>query len=369
MHRALELAARGEGQVEPNPMVGCVIARGDEVLGEGWHERFGAAHAEVNALADARQKHGDAARGATAYVTLEPCCHTGKTPPCTDALIEAGVSRVVAAVRDPFPQVDGGGFARLTAEGITVESGVADREARCLLAPYLKRVTTGRPWVIAKWAMTLDGKIATRTGSSQWISSPESRALVHELRGRMDAILIGRRTAIADDPLLTARVSDPAQRKRVATRVVLGAPPRDSQLVRTAGDAPLLIIARDEGSAEELSWAREAGADVMPVNAQGNAARLAAVMDELGRRGMTNVLVEGGRGVLGAALDAGQIDEVHVFIGPKLVGGQPAPSPVGGEGIESMSAAALLWGLQVEISGGDAYLHGRVAPADKRDVS
>ena len=187
--------------MEPNPLVGCVIAHGARVLGEGWHERFGGPHAEVAALAAA----GPAARGATAYVTLEPCCHYGKTPPCSEALVAAGLARVVVAQADPFPQVAGGGLAQLRAAGIAVEVGLLEAAARQLNAPYLKLVTQGRPWVIAKWAMTLDGRIATQTGSSQWISNAASRAMVHRLRGRVDAILVGRGTAAADDPLLTAR--------------------------------------------------------------------------------------------------------------------------------------------------------------------
>src|SRR5262249_36407913 len=187
MQRALELAERGRGYVEPNPLVGAVLVRDGLLLGEGWHERYGEAHAEVNALAAA----GVMARGATLYVTLEPCCHYGKTPPCTDAILRAGVKRVVAAMEDPFTQVAGQGAARLRAAGVPVEVGVCEAEARRLNAPYLKLLRTGRPYVHAKWAMTLDGKIATRTGDSKWISNEASRRIVHELRGRMDAIIVG----------------------------------------------------------------------------------------------------------------------------------------------------------------------------------
>ena len=196
MQRALELAAQGQGFVEPNPMVGCVIARGAEIVGEGWHRRFGQAHAEIEALYIA----GSRARGATLYVTLEPCCHQGKTPPCTRAVLAAGVARVVAAMADPFPQVAGGGLAELRAAGIEVQTGILENEARKLNAPYLKLLSTGRPWVVAKWAMTLDGKIAARSGDSRWISSPASRQLVHQLRGRMDAIIVGRGTAATEIP-------------------------------------------------------------------------------------------------------------------------------------------------------------------------
>ena len=205
IRRALELAARGQGAVEPNPMVGCVVAQGAEIIGEGWHRRFGQAHAEVEAL----QMAGNRAAGATLYVTLEPCCHQGKTPPCTEAVAASGVRRVVIALRDPFPQVQGGGIAAFQAAGLTVEVGLLGAEAARLNAPYLKLVETGRPWIIAKWAMTLDGKIATHTGESRWISNPRSREIVHALRGRVDAVMIGRGTAERDNPLLTARPAGP----------------------------------------------------------------------------------------------------------------------------------------------------------------
>ncbi|MGC4002137.1 MAG: bifunctional diaminohydroxyphosphoribosylaminopyrimidine deaminase/5-amino-6-(5-phosphoribosylamino)uracil reductase RibD [Pirellulales bacterium] len=213
MARALDLAERGRGFVEPNPLVGCVLVRDGMVVGEGFHTKFGAVHAEVEALRVA----GPRARGATAYVTLEPCCHHGKTPPCTQALIAAGIVRVVAAMRDPFPRVAGGGFAELIAAGIVVETDLHRDAAARLNAPYLKLIATGLPWTIAKWAMTLDGKIATHTGDSRWISGDASRRSVHELRGRMDAIVVGGGTAKRDDPLLTARPPG----ARVALRVVL----------------------------------------------------------------------------------------------------------------------------------------------------
>src|SRR5262245_9206127 len=229
MQRALALAERGRGFVEPNPLVGAVVVRDGRGVGEGWHQRFGKAHAEVHALTAA----GELARDATLYVTLEPCCHHGKTPPCTDAILEAGIRRAVVAMLDPFPQVSGQGAAILRAAGIGVEVGDCEPEARRLNAPYLKLLATGRPYVHAKWAMSLDGRIATRTGDSKWISSDASRARVHELRGRMDAIVVGIGTVLADDPLLTAR--PPGQ--RTLTRIVLdshGRTPRTAQLVRTA---------------------------------------------------------------------------------------------------------------------------------------
>src|SRR5438094_5754489 len=213
MRRALELAEKGRGAVEPNPLVGAVVVRNDTVAGEGWHQRYGGPHAEVHALAAA----GEAARQATLYVTLEPCCHHGKTPPCTDAILRAGINRVVAAMTDPFPQVAGKGAALLRAAGVVVEFGAGEAEARRLNAPYLKLLATGRPYVHAKWAMTLDGKIATRTGDSKWISNEVSRWRVHELRGRMDAIVVGIGTALADNPRLTVRPPGP----RTPLRIIL----------------------------------------------------------------------------------------------------------------------------------------------------
>src|SRR5687768_16016216 len=292
MSRALALALRGEGHVEPNPMVGCVLVRDGQIVGEGFHERFGGPHAEVNALAAA----GDQSRGATAYVTLEPCCHHGKTPPCTRALLAAGVKRVVVAVEDPFPQVRGSGIKELREAGIKCEVGVQAEEAEWVLAPYRKLIAIGRPWVIAKWAMTLDGKLATRSGDSKWISGEASRQLVHELRGRVDAIVVGRGTAEQDDPLLTARPTGP----RVATRIVLdrrATLASSSKLVQTTGDAPVLVVVGQAASEEDQARLRAAGCEVVLL---GPHESLDELLCELGKRRMTNVLVEGGATVLGA---------------------------------------------------------------------
>jgi diaminohydroxyphosphoribosylaminopyrimidine deaminase/5-amino-6-(5-phosphoribosylamino)uracil reductase len=358
MTRSLELAARGRGYVEPNPMVGCVIAEGERVLGEGWHARFGGPHAEIEALRSA----GTAAAGGTMYVTLEPCCHHGKTPPCTEAVIDAGIRRVVVAGRDPFPDVAGGGIQRLAQEGIEVELGLLDERASRLNAPYFKLVRTGRPWIVAKWAMTLDGKIATRTGSSQWISGEASRRLVHELRGRMDAIVVGRGTAVADDPLLTARPAGP----RTATRIVMDTRASltpDSQLVRTAHEAPVLVAAGPDAADEHRRRLIDAGCEVWVGEAKNLQDRLLELLDELGRRRMTNVLVEGGGCLLGSLFDMGAVDEVHAFIANKLVGGADATTPIGGCGIDSMSQAVSLDEPTIEHVGGDIHIHGRICAA------
>jgi diaminohydroxyphosphoribosylaminopyrimidine deaminase/5-amino-6-(5-phosphoribosylamino)uracil reductase len=355
MARALELAARGEGAVEPNPMVGCTIVRDGETVGEGSHGRFGGPHAEVEALNVA----GRRARGATVYVTLEPCCHHGKTPPCTQALIAAGVRRVVVAQLDPFPQVAGQGIAELQAAGIAVEVGLREEEARALNAPYRKLVTTGRPWVIAKWAMTLDGKLATASGDSRWISGKASQAVVHRLRARVDAILVGRGTAAADDPLLTAR--PPGARQ--LTRIVLDSRASlalDSQLVRTAGDAPVLVAVAESSPAATRQQLSQAGCEVLACPGATHRERLAWLLDELGRRRITNLLVEGGATVLGEFFDARQIDEVHAFIAPKIIGGARSPTPIASSGVDLMAQALALASPTIEQVGHDVYVHGRL---------
>ncbi len=360
LRRALELAVEGQGRVEPNPMVGCLVVQGAEIIGEGWHRRFGGPHAEIEALKLA----GERAGGGTMVVTLEPCCHHGKTPPCTKTVIDAGIRRVVVAQRDPFPQVAGGGVAELETAGIEVRVGLLEDEARQLNAPYLKLLETGRPWVIAKWAMTLCGKIATRTGQSRWISCPESRAIVHELRGRVDAIVVGSETARLDDPLLTARLEDPqATPPRTALRVVLdtrGSLSSESQLVLTAGETPVLVAVGEESAVDDRKRLQAAGCEVFVCEGQNRQERLDGLLREFGRRRMTNVLVEGGGRLLGSLFDAGQIDEVHAFIAPKIVGGADAPSAVAGIGLAEMSRAATLLEPAIRQVGTDVYVWGRV---------
>jgi diaminohydroxyphosphoribosylaminopyrimidine deaminase/5-amino-6-(5-phosphoribosylamino)uracil reductase len=355
MRRALSLAEQGQGRVEPNPMVGCVIARGAEIIGEGWHARYGGPHAEVAALEIA----GARAAGAVMYVTLEPCCHHGKTPPCIDAILAAGVREVVVAQQDPFPRVAGGGIAALRAAGVRVDVGVLEEEARQLNAPYRKLLAEQRPWVIAKWAMTLDGKLATSTGASRWISGEASRQIVHQLRGRVDAILIGRGTAEADDPLLVARPPGP----RVAVRVVVDTRASlsvNSQLVRTARQVPLIVAAAADAADENVDRLSAAGCEVLRLAGADHAARLDSLLAELGKRQMTNVLVEGGSELFGALADAQQIDEAHAFIAPKFIGGAAALTPLGGAGVEDMAQAWRLTMPAIEIVDGDVYIHGHV---------
>lgn len=355
MARAIELAQRGEGAVEPNPMVGCVVVREGQVVGEGWHQRFGGPHAEAEALHHA----GETARGATMFVTLEPCCHQGKTPPCADAVVKSGVSRVVLAQRDPFPQVAGGGIRILQEAGIEVEVGVCEQQARALNAPYLKLVETGKPWVIAKWAMSLDGKIATRTGDSQWISNEASRAVVHQIRGRVDAIMVGSGTVRVDDPLLTARPAGP----RVATRIVLDSAASlavASKLVKSIEAAPVLVVATSDAPTENVRRLTELGCEVLVCDGGTPAERIHKLLAELGQRRLTNLFVEGGATLLGTLRDADSIDEVHVFIAPKIIGGVHAASPLGGSGLELVADAQRLTDWTITELEGDVYARGRV---------
>ncbi|MEO2050022.1 MAG: bifunctional diaminohydroxyphosphoribosylaminopyrimidine deaminase/5-amino-6-(5-phosphoribosylamino)uracil reductase RibD [Pirellulales bacterium] len=372
MRRALELAYRGEGHVEPNPMVGCVIVRAGEIVGEGWHTKYGEPHAEIEALRVA----GTAAVGATVYVTLEPCCHVGKTPPCSRAIIEAGVSRVVVGCQDPNPQVSGGGLAELRAKGIHLEVGLLAEQIQQCLAPFHKLVMKQRPWIIAKWAMTLDGKIATCAGSSQWISNARSRTVVHQLRGRVDAILVGRGTLEHDNPLLTARIvsGDPGmpdtQRAlaRTATRVVLDTHASlspQSQLARTASQIPVLVAVSEDASIDRCKTLEQMGIEVARIPKSGDSRLgqgicMEKLLDLLGQRNMTNVLVEGGAQVLGTLLTLGEIDEVYTFVATKLVGGATAPSPMAGPGVEQMMDARKLSLVEVEVLEGDIYVRARM---------
>ena len=354
MRRALEIAPRGAGLVEPNPQVGAVVAADGRIVGEGWHARFGGPHAEAAALAAA----GPAARGSTLYVTLEPCCHHGKTPPCTDAIRAAGVARVVVAAGDPHPAVAGGGITALRSSGIAVETGLCAPEALRLTAPFRKRVTTGTPWLIAKWALSLDGRFSTAPGQDRWISSPDSRRIVHELRERVDAIVVGIGTVLADDPLLTARPAADRPPLREPLRVVLDSRARlpvGSALVRTARRNPVLVAAGPTADAAAVTPLRAAGCEVWQGAAEAPELRFAGLLEELGRRGATNVLVEGGPTVLDALFAAGAVDEFWAFVAPRIIG-----AAVGTGHGPVPPASATLAVEEVSRPGGDILIRGLV---------
>ena len=352
MKRALALAARGRGAVEPNPMVGAVIVRNARIIAEGWHKRFGGPHAEIEAL----RSGGRRARGAEIFVTLEPCSHFGKTPPCADALIAAGISRAVVAMKDPFRKVSGRGIARLRKAGITVDVGLLGQEARDLNAPFVKLRTRNLPYVIAKFAMTADGQIAAASGDSHWVSCEASRRLVHKLRGRVDAIVIGVSTAIADDPLLAARPKG----ARVAARIILDSRarlPLGSRLVRTAREIALLVVATRSAAASRIRALERAGAEVIVQPRRGRV-DVKSLAGELARREMTNVLVEGGAQTTGSFFAAKLVDEVWIFIAPKLIGA--GVSPVSGFSIPRMRNAISLKNVAHEKIGSDILICAKI---------
>jgi diaminohydroxyphosphoribosylaminopyrimidine deaminase / 5-amino-6-(5-phosphoribosylamino)uracil reductase len=360
--RACELAARGRGRVSPNPCVGAVIARGGVVVGEGWHEGPGLPHAEPVAIAAA----GDATRGATLVCTLEPCSHTGRTGPCTQAVISAGISRVVIGTLDPLERTRGQGVRILEEAGIEVV--VADGEdavrARGAAAPFLTWASTGRPEVMLKMAASLDGRVATRTGNTRWISGPEARALVHRWRAEMDAVAVGIGTAVADDPMLTARDVE-APDGRVALRVVLDPHarlPLGSALVASAPDAPVLVICGEAAEAGRVDALRAAGADVDVVDAEHGALFLAGAVDALGVRGVQSVLVEGGPTIAGALLEAGLVDLLAWVVAPLVIGGDGAPMAARGVGADEISDAARIRSPRVERLGDDVLVMGRLRP-------
>jgi diaminohydroxyphosphoribosylaminopyrimidine deaminase / 5-amino-6-(5-phosphoribosylamino)uracil reductase len=356
MRRALSLAGRGLGYTSPNPAVGAVVVRDGRIVGEGYHRRAGSAHAETEAL----QAAGQAARGATLYVTLEPCNHYGRTPPCTEAIISAGVAEVVYAVTDPNPHVAGRGHQRLLAAGLTVRSGLCEAEARRLNRFFFHTISGGRPYVIAKFAASLDGKIATRTGDSQWITSAPAREAGHRLRHLVDAILVGAGTAVADNPRLTTRLPQPDVRHPL--RILLdsgGRVPLTAELFNPELPGKTLVAttaAMPAGHCRALE-SRQVSGLVLPATADGQV-DLPALLHELGRRNLTSLLVEGGSEVLGSFFDAGLVNEVWAFMAPLIIGSADAPAPVGGRGLSRLADAVRLKEVTVETVGDDFLIKG-----------
>ncbi len=363
LERTIELARRGLWAVKPNPVVGAVVARDGEVLGEGWHQVYGGAHAEVNAIEACGMAELE---GATLYVSLEPCCHEGKTPPCTDAIIQAGIRRVVVASDDPTEKASGRGLGILRDEGVEVV--VADGEvataARLLNQAFRKHARVGRPWVLFKSAMTLDGKVATRTGDSQWISGEKSRDLAHTWRAAVDAVVVGIGTALADDPRLTARPSGtPADPEVQPRRVVFDAQarlPATSQLIAAASEVPLTVVVSRAAGRAEIDALEAAGVQVLLATGENEPARVRSGLDQLGAMGISSVLLEGGPHLAGAFLDAGEIDELRLFLAPLVLGGSAARDPLEGEGVERISEAMRALTMSCESIGEDLLISARL---------
>ena len=362
MRRALELARQGVGRTSPNPLVGAVLVREGSCVGEGFHERVGASHAEAVAL----EKAGEAARGSTLYVTLEPCSHEGKTPPCAPAVAAAGVTRVVSAIEDPDPRVRGEGHRRLRDAGVGVEVGVLGDEAESLNEEYLARVRTGRSFGVLKAAVTLDGRLGADGGDSRWITGEAARHRAHELRDRYDAVLVGRGTLERDDPSLDVRI--PGDRRNPVVVVVdsgLSGPPARKLWERSRRGAEVIVATLDGAPAERVAEFEARGVEVLMVGADpAGRVDLGEVFERLAERGLNSVLVEGGERVHTAALRGGLIGRAHVFVAPVLLGGREGPRLLGDLGVRAVGEAIRLADVEHEVLGPDVLITGRVVPGD-----
>lgn len=364
MRRALELAARGRGQTSPNPMVGAVIVKNGQIIGEGWHRAAGQPHAEIEAIRAAQED----VTGATLYVTLEPCCHHGKTPPCTDALIEKRFARVVAAVRDPNPLVGGKGIDALRSAGIQVDVGLCEQEARRLNEFFFVFHEKKRPFLICKWAMTLDGKIATESGHSRWITNELSRAYVHELRAQVDAVMIGVGTVIMDNPLLTVRLEGYAGRqpRRVIADGNLRIPSR-AKCLTAAEPGEVLICTSSVAPREKIAELQARGHEVVVFPGKA-ILDFRLVMAELAKRGIQSVLCEGGSSLTSALFEAKVVDKVIAFMAPKIVGGKNAKSPIATWGVGHMDAALVLHDILIRRFGEDVCVEGYLSEEEWNKV-
>ncbi|MGI6451989.1 MAG: bifunctional diaminohydroxyphosphoribosylaminopyrimidine deaminase/5-amino-6-(5-phosphoribosylamino)uracil reductase RibD [Syntrophomonadaceae bacterium] len=345
MKRALELAVLGTGRTSPNPMVGAVIVKDSKIVGEGYHSRAGMPHAEIYALRQA----GEAARGSTLYVTLEPCSHFGRTPPCVKAIVDSGIKKVVAAVLDPNPKVAGKGMAFLKNAGINCEVGILENEARKLNEVFFKYITTGKPFVTVKTAMTLDGKIATYTGDSRWITGEKARQFVHQLRNNYDAIMVGIGTVLADDPLLNTRLD--MKETRDPVRVIIDGNldlPEEGQIARSSINQRTLVFTARIEKADKARRLKAMGMEVIEVGGSPSQVPIDQVLDELGQREICSVLVEGGAELNAYLFEHKLVDKVYWFIAPKIIGGRNAVTPVAGNGLALMKDAMNLQDAEIE---------------------
>lgn len=366
MSLALGLAKKGLGKTSPNPVVGAVVVKNGKVVGTGYHKKAGLEHAEIRALREAAGK----AKDATLYVTLEPCDHFGKTLPCTEAIIKSGVRKVVAAMRDPNPLNNGKGFKRLKKAGIEVVSGVLENDAKKLNEIFIKYITTKKPFVIAKIAQSLDGKIATRTGDSKWISGEESRQYVHRLRGTVDAVMVGANTVIKDDPLLTSRplktdyrlqTTDQRQEVKQPVKIVVDSMLKISPMAKIfskVSPAKVILATTKSAHKDRIRRFKKMGADVLILGVKNGKVDLRQLMKELGRREITSVLVEGGGELIGSLVEENLIDKFLFFISPKIIGGKNAITSVEGRGIKKFSQAPILKDIKYKKFGNDLLIEG-----------
>lgn len=363
MRQALGIAQYATGRTSPNPLVGAVIVKDGHIVGQGWHRQAGTPHAEIHALAQA----GELAKGATIYVTLEPCSHYGRTGPCTDALIEAGIKKAVVAMTDPNPEVSGNGLTRLRSAGIEVVEGILAAEAAKLNEVFIKWITTGTPFGVLKTAMSLDGKIAAYTGHSQWITGSSARAYVHKLRDIYDGILVGSGTVLADDPLLTSRLPEGGQNP---VRIIVDSMARTPLTANVITDkqAPTLIAVSQAAPLEKVAALRGHGVEVLVLEQTPQGLNLRQLFKILGERHITSIFVEGGATINASLLAANLIDKVYCFIAPKIIGGQTALSPVGGTGVERVDQAILLEDITTQTIGTDILVNGYVTGREGRDV-
>jgi diaminohydroxyphosphoribosylaminopyrimidine deaminase/5-amino-6-(5-phosphoribosylamino)uracil reductase len=357
--RAIDLAEQGRGSVSPNPIVGAVLGRREEIIGEGFHRAVGGPHAEVEAISDAA---GTDLTEATLYVSLEPCCHHGRTPPCTDAILEAGIGRVVVASEDPSEHASGRGLGILRDEGVQVVMADGDLAARARLQnqPFRKHARTGRPLVVFKSAMSLDGKVATRTGESKWISGERSRELAHHWRAECDAVAVGVGTVLADDPRLTARTPDAVRQPRRVVFDSMARLPLDSQLVQGARRDPLTVVVSRAAPRTATDALEIQGAEIVVATGENEPARVRSALDQLGAASITSLLLEGGPHLAGAFFDAREIDEVRLFVAPLVLGGKGSRNPVQGEGSEAIGDAIRAHGLACERVDADLLISARI---------
>ena len=364
MRRAVDIAKKGIGFVNPNPMVGCVVVKDDVIISEGYHELYGGFHAERNALMNNEADFN----GATLYVTLEPCCHHGKTPPCTDIIIEKGISKVFVGILDPNPLVDRKGISILRDAGIEVVTGVLEDEIKELNKVFLKYIKTRRPYVLMKTAMTLDGKIASHTGDSKWITNVKSRQLVHKLRSEMMGVVVGIGTVIADDPMLNCRLErqQTTDNRRQPIRIIVDTKasiPLESQIVKTAKDyRTILAIGSSTANSQSstVEMLKSFNVEILCCDEKNGHVDINDLMIKLGEMGIDSLLLEGGSTLNAAFLDAGCVDEIYAFIAPKIIGGQDSKSPVGGKGIDLMSDAIMLKDIKIEQFDNDILIKCRV---------